>query len=74
MLGLNVPMDQLAVISSVCWYAHVLRREAGNFLRKAFDFEVEVQREKGMPKRAWKELFEEESVKFGLRREDALCR
>ena len=28
----------------------------------------------GRPKRTWKRLVEEESVKIGLKREDALCR
>ena len=42
-------------------------------LRRALDFEVEGQRKKGRPKRTWKKLVEEESVKVGLRREDVLC-
>ena len=29
---------------------------------------------KGRPKRTWQKLVEEESVKFGLRREGAVCR
>ena len=29
---------------------------------------------KGRPKKTWKRQVEEESVKVGLRREDALCR
>ena len=29
---------------------------------------------KGMPKRTWKDEVEEESMKVGLRRKDALCR
>ena len=36
-------------------------------------FEVEGQRKKGKLKRRWKNQVEEESVKVGLRREDALC-
>ena len=38
------------------------------------DFKVEGQRKKGRPKRKCKKQIEEESVKVGLRREDALCR
>ena len=41
-------------------------------MRRALDLEVEVQRKKGRLKRTWKKQFEEESVKVGLRREDAL--
>ena len=60
--------------SSVRWCGHVLRREDGLNLRRALDFEVEGQRKKGRPKRTCKKQVEEESVKVGLRREDALCR
>ena len=43
-------------------------------LGRALEFEVESQRKKGRLKRTWKKQVEEESVKVGLRREDALCR
>ena len=39
----------------------------------ALDFEVEGQRKRGWLKRTWKKHVEEESVKVGLRRKDALC-
>ena len=51
----------------------MLGREDGHVLRMALDFEVEGQRKEGRPRRIWKKLVEEESVKVGLRREDALC-
>ena len=51
MLGLNEPIDQLAMANSVRWYGHVLRREDGHIMRKALDFEVESQRKKGRLKR-----------------------
>ena len=62
------------MVNSFDWHVHVLRREYGHVLRKAFYFEVEGQWKKGRLKRTWKRLVEEESVKVGLRREDALCR
>ena len=74
MLGLNGTIDLLAIANSVCWYGYVLRREDGHVLRTALDFEVDGQRKKGRPKTTWKGQVEEESVKVGLRREDALCR
>ena len=73
MLGLNETIDQLAMANSVCWYGHVLRREDGYILRRALDFEVEGQRKKVRPKSTWKKQVEEESMKVGLRRKDALC-
>ena len=73
-LGLNETIDQWAMTNSVRSYEHVLRREDGHVLRKALDLEVEDQRKKGRLKRPWKKQVEEESVKVGLRKEDALCR
>ena len=72
MLGLKETIDQLAMANSVRWYGHVLRREDGHILRSLY-FEVECQKKKGRPKRTWKRQVEEESVKVGLRRVDALC-
>ena len=51
----------------------MLSREDGNVV-KALYFEVDGKRWKGRLRRTWKKLFEEESVKVGLRREDVLCR
>ena len=51
----------------------MLRRENGHVFRRALDFEVEGQRTKRKPKRTCKKQVEEESVKVGLRREDAPC-
>ena len=74
MLGLNESIDQFAMANSVHWYGHVLGREDGDVLRIALDFMVECQRKKWGPRRTWKKQVEEEGVKVGLRREDALCR
>ena len=72
-LDLTETIDQLAMVNSVRWYGHVLRKEDGDVLRRAFDLEVKGQRKKWRPKRTWKKQVEEESEKIGLRREDALC-
>ena len=72
MLGLNKTIDQLVMANSVHWYGHLLRRADGHILRRVLDFEVEGQRKKGRQKKTWKKQFEKESVKVGLRREDAL--
>ena len=52
---------------SVCWYGHMLRRDDGHVLRMALHFEVLGQRQKGRPKRTWKNQVEEGSVKVGLK-------
>ena len=46
----------------------------GHVFRRELDFEVKGQRKTGRPKRMWKKQVEEESMKVGLRRKDALCR
>ena len=42
MLGLNENIDQLAMVNSVCWHGHVLRREDGHVLRRALFFWLKV--------------------------------
>ena len=74
MLGLKEAIDQLAMANIDCWHGHVLRREDGHALRRALDFVIEGQRKNGRPMRTWKKQVEEESMKVGLRKEDALCR
>ena len=44
MFGLCETIDELAMLISVRWYGHLLRREDSHVLRRAFDFEVEGQR------------------------------
>ena len=73
LLGPKETIDQLAMANSVRWYGQVLRREDVHVLRRALDFEAEGEWKKGMPKRTWKKQVEEESMKVGLRRKDALC-
>ena len=46
--------------------------EDGHVLRWISDFDIEGERKKGRPKKTWKKQVEEESVKAGLQREDAL--
>ena len=42
MLVLN-EIDRLAMANSVHWYGHVMGKEDGQVLRRAFDFEAEGQ-------------------------------
>ena len=52
----------------------MLRIEDDHVLRRALDFEVECQRNKGRLKRTWNKQVEAECVKVGFRRVDVLCR
>ena len=74
MLGMNETMDQLAMVNSVCWHDHLLRREDGHVLRRALYFQVEGEGKKWRPMRTRKKQVEEEGVTVGLRGEDSLCR
>ena len=47
MLGLRETAVQMAKANGVRWYGHVLRRDDGNVLRKALEFEVRGKRMQG---------------------------
>ena len=72
-LVLSNTTDQLVIANCFYWFGYAFWREDGHVLRRALDFKVEGQRKKGRPKRTWKKQVDEENVKVGLRREDALC-
>ena len=59
MLGLKGTLDGLARASEVQCYGHVLRRNNGNVLRKALDFEVAERRGRGRPNMMLKREAEE---------------
>ena len=52
----------------------MLSRVDGYVLRRAMDFEADGRWKKVRLKRTWKQQVEEESMKFDLSWEDALCR
>ena len=56
MLGLNETIDQHAMVNSVDWYGHVLRRGNSHVLRKALDFQADGERKKSILQRTWKKL------------------
>ena len=54
LLGLKDTFNGLARASGLRWYAHVLRRDNGDVLRRALDCEVAGRRERGRPNMTWK--------------------
>ena len=44
----------------------MLRRDDGNVLRKALEFEMKGKRKQGQPKKTWKMQVEKESENVGL--------
>ena len=59
LLGSKDTLDGLAEASGVRWYDHVLRRDKGDVLRRASDFQVARGREHGGPNMKWKRQVEE---------------
>ena len=62
MLGLNPTIDKMAKASKVRWLGHVLRKEDGDVVRNALEFNVKGQRKRGRLKRTWRKQVEEERL------------
>ena len=60
--------------NGVRWYGHVSRRDDGNVLGKASEFEVRGTRKLGRPMKTWKTQVAKESKSFGLEKKDAMNR
>ena len=56
----------MAKASGVRWLGHVLRKEVGDVVRKALEFNVERRRKRERSKRTWRKQVEEEQLKAGL--------
>jgi len=42
------------------WYAHVLRNEDNDWVKKCTEYEVEGTRPRGRPKKTWREIVEKD--------------
>ena len=71
-LGLKETVVQKAIAKAngVRWYGHVLRRDDGQVLRKALEFEVKGKRKRGRLRKTWRSQAEKESRSVALK-EDA---
>ena len=65
-------MVQMAKVNGVRWYRRALRRDDGQVLRKAMEFEVKGKGKQGQPKKTWNMQVEKESKSVGLEKEDAM--
>ena len=74
LLGLKNTLDGLARASGMQRYVHVLRRDNGDVLRRALDFEVAARRGHRRPNMTWKRPVEKHTDQIGLKREDAIDR
>ena len=69
--GFKDTLDGLARGSGVRWYGHVLRRDSGDVLRRALDFQVAERRGRGRSNMTWKSQEEEHTDQIGRKKEDA---
>ena len=74
LLGLKDTLDGLARASGVRLYGHASKRDYGDVLRRALDFEVVGRRGRGRPNMIWKRQVEEHINQIGLKRADAIDR
>ena len=76
MLELKETVIQMAKpkANGVRWYGDVLRRDDGDVLRKALEFEVKGKRKRGQLKKTGKTQVEKVSKSVGLEKEDVLNR
>ena len=74
MLRLKETVVQMAKANGGRWYGHMLRRDDGDVLRKALEFEVKGKRKRGRPKKTWKTQVEKASKSVGLEKKDAMNR
>jgi len=56
------------------WYVHVLRKEDTDWVKKCMEYEVEVSRPRGRPKRTWKEVVQKDCQVCNLNKEGAVDR
>ena len=61
-------------MSRVRWYGHVLRKNTGDVLRRALDFEGEGRRGREQPNIAWKKQVEKHIDQVELKKKDAIDR
>jgi len=56
------------------WYGHVLRKEDTDSVKKCMEYEVEGSRQRGRPKRTWKEVVQKDCQARNFNKEDAMDR
>ena len=67
LLGSKDTLDGLARASGVRWYGHVLRRDNGDVLKRALNYEV-AGRGRGRPNMTWKRQVEKHTNQIGLKK------
>jgi len=55
----RLSVDDIALVlqqNRLRWYGHVLRKEDDDWVKKCMEYEVEDPRQRGRPKRTWREV------------------
>jgi len=54
------------------WYGHVLRKQDTDWVKKCMEYEVDVSKPRGSPKKTWKEVVQKDCQARNLNKEDAM--
>ena len=74
MLGLKEKLDRMAKANGVRWYAHLIRRDDDNILKKSMMLEMNGQRKRGRPKTTWRRQVKKSVKNVGLKIDEAADR
>jgi len=69
-------IDDIALVlhqNRLRWYGHVLQKD-DDWVKKCMQYEVESRRQRGRPKRTWREVVKEDCQACKLNTEDATDR
>ena len=70
-------VDDIALVlqqNRLRWYGHVRRKDDDDRVKKCREYEVEGSRQRGRPKRTWKEVVREDCQARTLNKEDVMDR
>ncbi|XP_033110260.1 uncharacterized protein LOC117111447 [Anneissia japonica] len=65
-LGLSETIEEVVMRSCLRWMGHVLRKDEGDPVKRAWHLEIKGRRVRGRPKVTWKDMVKKESAKIGL--------
>jgi len=60
---LGLGLDDIILVlqqDKLQWYGHVLRKEDNNWVKKCMEYEMEVSRPRGRPKKTWRGIVEKD--------------
>ena len=74
LLNLKDSLNRPAKANEMHWYSHILRRDNGDGLRRALDFEMDGRRKRVRHETSWKRQVDKPVEEIGLKKDDAIDR